>query len=68
MKKRQIELTIQVFNSFEEAEKSQREYWWSLPPLERLKQAKFIREINYGRDDSARRLPRFFEVVKQTPR
>lgn len=38
MKKRQIELTIEVFHSFEEAEKSQREYWWSLTPLERLKQ------------------------------
>jgi len=66
MKKRQIELTIQVFNSFEEAEQSQREYWWSLSPLERLKQAKFIREIRP--DDSARRLPQFFEVVKQIPR
>ena len=68
MKKRQLELTIQVFNSFEEAEKSQREYWWKQSPLERLKQAKFIREINYGRDDSTQRLPRFFEVVTQIPR
>ncbi len=68
MKKRQLELTVQIFNSFEEAEETQRKYWWKVSPLERLKQAKFIRELNYGRDDSARRLPRFFEVIEQLPR
>ncbi len=27
MKKRQLELTVQIFNSFEEAEEAQRKYW-----------------------------------------
>lgn len=67
MKPRQLKLTLQVFNSFEEAEHSQREYWGKPSPLKRLKQAKFIRKINYGRDGFIQRLPRFFEVVTQIP-
>lgn len=30
MKKRKIELAIQVFDSFEEAERSEKEFWWKL--------------------------------------
>jgi hypothetical protein len=36
-KKRRIELVVRKFNSFEEAEKAEVEYWRNLPGEEKLK-------------------------------
>lgn len=36
-KKRRIELVVRKFNSFEEAEKAEIEYWRNLPGEEKLK-------------------------------
>jgi hypothetical protein len=73
MKKR--ELTLEVFNSFEAADKAEREYQWSLTPDERWEEIEQIRQTLYGyttEDDikhaPLRRLQRFFEVVKLEPR
>lgn len=54
--------------TFDEAEKEDREYWWSRTPEERLAALEQARQINYGRAVASKRLRRFFEVVEFKPR
>jgi hypothetical protein len=39
---------VRVFNSFEEADQADREYWWSKTPEERLRELERLRQLNYG--------------------
>ena len=43
------------------------EYYWHLrTPLERLQAIEIMRNINYGKDVSTRRLQRVFEVTQRS--
>ena len=57
---------FKIFDSFEEAERDEKEYYLSLSPEQRLQIIELLREQYYGFP-----LPRFqrvFEVVEQTQR
>jgi hypothetical protein len=68
MKKRQIEFTIQVFNSFEEAEEADLDYYASLSSQERLKHLQKMRELCYGYATATERLQRVIEIAERTSR
>lgn len=55
---------FKVFSSFEEADRDEREYWWSRSPLERIRQVELLRRLNYG-DGAFQRLQRVFEVAER---
>ncbi len=63
MKKRQIELMIQVFNSFEEADL---EYYANLSSEERLKHLQKMRDLCYGYTTAIGQLQRVIEVAERT--
>ncbi len=67
MKKRQIELTIEVFNLFEEAAESDLDYYAQLSPEERLKHLQKMRELCYGYEYATGRLQRVLEITERTP-
>jgi hypothetical protein len=51
-----------VVTDFSEA--NDKEYWFSLSPLERLEAIELMRQIIYGYDTSSDRLQRVFTVAK----
>ncbi len=53
-----------VVTDFYEA--NDKEYWFSLSPLERLEAIDLMRQIIYGYDPSSDRLQRVFAVVKHS--
>src|SRR5688572_4613705 len=56
---------IHSFDSFEAADRADRQYWWSLTPIERLIALEHIRRLAWGYDDNTRPgLPRSGEVLK----
>ena len=66
---RKIDKTqIRVFNSFEEAEQAEREFWMSCTPEERLTALEMMRRSTYGYDEGERGLQGFFEVVEREKR
>jgi hypothetical protein len=56
---------IEVFDSFEDAAKLDREYWLAKSPLERLAACELLRQIIYGYDPATARLPRSFEILER---
>lgn len=56
---------IQVFDSFNDRDAADREYWKSLSPEERLTALEMMRQIAYGYDEGQRGLQGFFEVVER---
>ena len=52
-----------VVSSFEEADKEDKEYWFSRTPLERLQHMELLRRINYGSNATAR-LQRVLEIAE----
>lgn len=54
---------LRVFDSFEEADRHDREYWWSRTPAERLRELERLRRFNYAYGDG-RPLPRFQRVLR----
>jgi hypothetical protein len=56
---------IRVFNSFEERDAADREYWKSLTPEELLTALEMMRQIAYGYDEDQRGLQGFFEVAER---
>lgn len=54
---------IQVFDSFEDSKRSEREYWLSCTPEERLTALEMLRRNTFGYDENERGLRGFFEVV-----
>ena len=58
--------SMQVFNSFEEAELSERRERWAMSPDQRLEILEQLRSLKYPDGKTAPRLQKFFEVVKRT--
>jgi len=59
---------IAVFDNFEDLEQSEREYWMSCTPEERLTALEMMRRSVYGYDENQRGLQGFFEVVVREKR
>jgi hypothetical protein len=56
---------IEVFDSFEEADRADREYWLSRTPAERLMALEHIRQLAWGYDEESRpKLPRTSDVLQ----
>jgi hypothetical protein len=53
-----------VVSSFEEADKQDKEYWFSRTPYERLQYMELLRRINYGLV-AATRLQRVLEITER---
>ena len=49
-------------------ESTEKGYWQSKTPFERLEALELMRQINYGYDPIPTRLQRFLEVAQQTSR
>ena len=58
--------TIQVFASFEDAERSEREERWAMAPERRLAILEELRRLTYPDGHTAPRLQRFFEIVERS--
>lgn len=57
---------IQVFDSFEDSKRAEREYWLSCTPEERLTALEMLRQSIFGYDGNERGLRGFFEVVDRS--
>ena len=57
--------TLEVVQSFEEAEAQTRAYWHAATPAERLNGLEALRSQLYGSDPTSQRLQRFLEVVSR---
>jgi len=56
---------FQVFTSFEDADKADRDFWHSRTPDERLAALELMRQSAYGYDDpTTSRLQRVLEIVR----
>jgi len=58
------ELTMEVFNSFAEADEADRKYWRAKTPLERMQALERIRGMAWGYDPDAKSRPKFQRVVE----
>ena len=56
---------ITVFDNFEDSKRSEREYWKSCTPEERLTALEMLRRIAYGYDENQQGLRGFFEVASR---
>lgn len=54
--------------SFEEAQREDREFWWSQTPIARLRHVEVLREMNYGSEAINQRLQRVLEVSERPRR
>lgn len=54
---------FEVFDSFEDSKRSEREYWKSCTPEERLTALELLRQNTFGYDENERGLRGFFEAV-----
>jgi hypothetical protein len=55
---------IQITSLFDES--SDKKYWLSKTPLERLEAVELMRQIVYGYDPATTRLQRVFEITQRT--
>ncbi|MBC8109095.1 MAG: hypothetical protein H7Z14_21090 [Anaerolineae bacterium] len=56
---------VRVYNSFEDADQADREFWWSRTPVERLIALEHIRGLAWGYDaENPPRLPRSPELLQ----
>jgi hypothetical protein len=60
-----IDRTAFSVTTFEEAEREDKEYWFSKTPRERLQHMELLRRINYGSSATAR-LQRVLEIAQRT--
>jgi hypothetical protein len=54
-----------VFDSYEDLDRDEREYWMSCTPEERLTALEMLRRSTFGYDENERGLQGFFEVVER---
>ncbi len=59
------ENSIQVFDSFEAAEEAERRERWALTPTQRLEILERLRAQQYSDGETAPRLQRLLEIVRQ---
>jgi hypothetical protein len=57
--------SFKIVSSFEEAQLQDRAFWLAKSPAERLAACELVRQITYGYDPAAARLPRVFEVLER---
>ncbi|HMT10006.1 MAG TPA: hypothetical protein PKA39_00100 [Ignavibacteria bacterium] len=65
-----MDKVVKEFNSFEEAEQDDIEYYRNLDPNEKIKELEIIRELyldSINATEEQRRLQRVFEVVDMKP-
>ena len=55
-----------VLSSFEEAAETDKAYWHSKTPQERMAALELMRQITYGYDPTTERLQRVLEITKLT--
>lgn len=56
-------LEIREYKSFAEADQADREYWWSMRPIERLRELERLRQFNYNYGNG-KPLPRFQRTLR----
>ena len=59
---------FRVFDSFEDSKRSEREYWKSCTPEERLTALEILRQNTFGYDENELGLRGFFEIVDREKR
>ena len=59
---------ITTARSFSEAEIDDRQQWRRMSPRKRIELIELLRQMNHSYDPDTARLPRVFQVVKQTSR
>jgi len=57
--------TVIAVRSFDEAEKMDRDYWWSRTPQERMAAMERLRQMNYDYDPVTDRVQRVLEIVER---
>lgn len=57
--------TVVAVRSFDEAEKMDRDYWWSRTPQERMGAMERLRQMNYDYDPVTDRVQRVLEIVER---
>jgi len=57
--------TVIAVRSFDEAEKMDRDYWWSRTPQERMAAMERLRQMNYDYDPVTDRIQRVLEIVER---
>lgn len=62
---RDIEARLTWVDSFEDADRQDREYYWSLSPLQRWELMEELRRRNYGDEAIAAGLLRLLEVAQR---
>jgi hypothetical protein len=63
-----IERVVSIDTSFDDADQSDRLYWWKQSPEARLVHVMTLRRLNYGGDRVSTRLSRVLEVAERSPR
>jgi hypothetical protein len=56
--------TLEIFDSFAEADQADREYWLSRTPLQRMESLERIRGLAWGYDPDAKSRPEFQRIVE----
>jgi hypothetical protein len=56
-------LKMQVFDSFAQADETERLYWWSRTPRQRMQALERLRQLNYGYGEGKPR-PKFQRLLK----
>ena len=65
MRERLIKPVVSFSRGFAEADAKERAFWHSRTPQERLWHLEYLRELNYGPEASAARLPRIPRVSQR---
>ena len=60
--------TVEIVTKFDDADHTDRVYWWSQSPNDRLAHALMLRRLNYGTDRVSARLQRVLEITQHPPR
>jgi hypothetical protein len=65
-KKAKSKWSLQTFDSFAEADKADREYWWSRSPAQRMRELERLRQLNwgYGKGKPPPKFQRTFRVAE----
>jgi hypothetical protein len=58
--------SLQTFESMADADKADREYWWSRSPAQRMRELERLRQLNwgYGKGKPTPRLQRIIRVTE----
>lgn len=54
---------VSTFSTFEDADRADREFWWSKTPKARLAALEFMRQVLYGYDPDTARIQKVIKIV-----